>query len=337
VKRAHDGIAAQAPSILVLPHGYITDIAIAPSNSSVGYADHHSQYDTADGRVYKTTDRGLTWTLVSASSLPSNLHILRLMVDEEDEDVLYLLAGEGRFTCGPAVLYESADGSVTWTPIATGLGQIADTAQAPGDPNTLYISTYGDVWDAGYRCIQDDPDGGYIYRAHFDGSWSWEPITDESNLGNRNLLLWPDAGDPQTLRAIDLDYPEVWETTDGGATRRASGVPLAAETLGQRPLLRRLRSRLLGRPLQRRWRTDVGAPQRRAGVALRQPDPGGPHPPVRPLARFPRDRLLPTPHPSRSAHPQTAPAVGAPTGMGRPVRPPPLELLSALPLETSEV
>ncbi len=203
---------------LVLPHGYITDIAIAPSNPAVGYAAHHSQYDAADGTVYKTTDRGLTWTLVSDASLPGNLHILKLMVDEEDEDVLYLLAGEGRFACGPALLYESADGGVTWTTIATSLGQIADAALAPGDPNTLYVSTYGDVWDPGYHCIRDDPNGGYVYQGYFDGSWSWEQITDENNLGSRNLLLWPDANDSQTLRVIDLDYPEVWETTDGGAT-----------------------------------------------------------------------------------------------------------------------
>ncbi len=202
----------------VLPHGYITDIAIAPGNARVGYAAHHTRYDTPDGTVYKTADRGLTWKQVSTSSLPGNLHILKLMVTPEDEDVLYLLAGEGRFTCGPAALYESTDGGMTWTRLASRLGQIADAALDPNDAHVLYLSTYGDVWDSGYRCVTDDPNGGYLYRGHFDGHWTWEPLTDGDDLGSRNLLIWPDADDQHALRVIDIDYPELWETIDGGST-----------------------------------------------------------------------------------------------------------------------
>ncbi|RME05815.1 MAG: hypothetical protein D6803_08080, partial [Anaerolineae bacterium] len=106
----------------VLNHGYITDIAIAPSNPRVGYAAHHSQYNVADGAVYKTTDRGRTWARVSGASLPNGLHILKLLVSPQDEDVLYALAGEGRFACGPAVLYESVDGGRTWARLAANLG-----------------------------------------------------------------------------------------------------------------------------------------------------------------------------------------------------------------------
>jgi photosystem II stability/assembly factor-like uncharacterized protein len=202
----------------VLDHGYITDIAIAPGNPHVGYAAHHSQYNVADGAVYKTTDRGLTWTRVSTSSLPGNLHILKLIVDREDEDVLYLLAGEGRFACGPAVLYESADGGLTWRRIAADLGQIADVALDPNDANTLYLTTYGDVWDPGYECVTDDPNGGYLYRGRFDGAWTWAQWSHEDDLGRRNLLIWPDADDQHALRVIDIDYAEIRETTDGGAT-----------------------------------------------------------------------------------------------------------------------
>ncbi len=202
----------------VLSHGYITDIEIARSNPSVGYAAHHSQYNVADGTIYKTADRGQTWVRVSDGTLPGNLHILELAVDWEDEDVLYLLAGEGRFACGPAVLYESADGGVTWTRIAASLGQIADFALDPNDPNVFYLTTYGDVWDPGYECIADDPNGGYLYQGRFDGGWTWTQLTDESNLGSRNLLIWPDADDQHALRVIDIDYPEIWETTDGGST-----------------------------------------------------------------------------------------------------------------------
>ena len=207
----------------VLDHGYITDIEMAPSNPNVGYATHHSEYNVADGVIYKTTDRGQTWTKVSDETLPSNLYILKLAVDKRDEDVLYALAGEGRFTCGPAVLYESTDGGRTWTRIAADLGQIADFALDPNDSHTLYLTTYGNVWDPGYKCITDDPDGGYLYRGHYDGGWTWDRWTDGNDLGRRNLLVWPDADDRHAVRVIDIDYPEIWETTDRGVTWQRLG------------------------------------------------------------------------------------------------------------------
>lgn len=207
----------------VLMHGYITDIKFAHSNPNVGYAAHHTQFNVADGAVYKTTDRGQTWIRVSDDTLPGNLHILELIVDWEDEDVLYLLAGEGRFACGPAALYESSNGGVTWRRIAADLGQIADAALDPNDANTLYVTTYGDVWNPGYRCITDDPNGGYLYQGHFDGTWTWTAWSHDDDLGRRNLLIWPDADDQHALRVLDIDYPEIWETTDAGDTWQRLG------------------------------------------------------------------------------------------------------------------
>jgi len=218
--RSNDGGETFQP---VLTSGYITDITFAPSNPNVGYAAHHSQYNIADGTIYKTTNRGQTWAKASNNTLPGNLHILELIVDWEDENVLYLLAGEGRFACGPAVLYESADGGQTWTRIAASLGQIADIALDPNDTNTLYLTTYGDVWDPGYQCITDDPNGGYLYAGYFNGSWTWTQLTDQNNLGSRNLWVWPDADDQRALRVIDMDYPEIWETTDSGTTWQLLG------------------------------------------------------------------------------------------------------------------
>ncbi len=202
----------------VLPHGYITDITISPSNPRVGYAAFHSRYDVADGRIYKSTDRGNTWRPISGSTLPGNLHILDVIVDWEDENVVYLLAGEGRFACGPAVLYESADGGVTWSRVAAHLGQIAHVALDPQDANVLYLTTYGDVWNPGYTCVHDDPHGGYLYRGKYNGTWTWEQLTHPDDLGSRNLWVWPDADDAHALRVIDMDYPQIWESTDRGQT-----------------------------------------------------------------------------------------------------------------------
>ncbi len=203
----------------VLTHGYITDIVFGVSNPQVGYATYHSEYDVADGVVYKTTDRGQTWARISGASLPDNLHILKLMVAPHDANVLYALTGEGRFACGPAALFQSKDGGRSWRRLAPALGQIADATLDPNNPYVLYVTTYGDVWDPGYECIHDDPNGGYVYRGVFrQGAWRWEKISSDDDLGQRNLLLWPDADDAHALRVIDMDWPELWETTDNGAT-----------------------------------------------------------------------------------------------------------------------
>jgi aryl-phospho-beta-D-glucosidase BglC (GH1 family)/photosystem II stability/assembly factor-like uncharacterized protein len=202
----------------VLDGGYVTAIAIAPGAPAVGYAARHSEWNVADGQVYRTTNRGLNWSRTSSAGLPANLHILDLLVDPRDADVVHLLAGEGRFACGPAVLYSSRDGGRNWTRLAPDLGQAADIALDPDDADILYLSTYGDVWDPGYTCVADDAGGGYLYRGDFDGTWQWTRLTDGENLAQRNLAIWPDRDDRRALRVIDLDYPEVWESTDGGAT-----------------------------------------------------------------------------------------------------------------------
>ncbi len=202
----------------VLKSGYITAIQIAAGNPAIGYAASHSAYNAPDGVVRKTVDNGRSWRRISNGSLPTGHHILKLIIDPEDEDVLYLLAGEGRFTCGPAVLYESSDGGKNWAQIAANLGQIMDVALNPNNPNMLYVTTYGDVWDEGYKCIKDDPKGGFLHRGTFANGWQWEQVTTAENVGSRNALLWLDADDQQAIRLVDVERSQLWESVDEGST-----------------------------------------------------------------------------------------------------------------------
>ena len=204
--------------VRVLDHGYITALAFAPSDPNIGYAAHHSRHDVADGRVYATYDRGLTWQPLPNEGLPAGVHILTLQVHPQDPQTVYALTGEGRFACGPAALFVSTDGGVTWTRWAEDLGQVLDFALDPHSPERFYLSTYGDVWDPGYTCITDDPDGGWVYLGVTltADEPTWQVISQD--LGPRNVLLWPDRARPGGLRVLDLDWREVWATTDQGAT-----------------------------------------------------------------------------------------------------------------------
>lgn len=200
----------------VLDHGYVKDVAFAASNPRIGYAAYHSRFDMADGRLYRSEDRGRSWHPVAGAGLPADLRVLKVLVHPRDENRVFLLSGEDRFACGPAALFTSEDGGRTWYRLAPDLGQVLDVALDPHAPDALYLSTYGDLWDPGYQCLHDDPRGGRVYRGAFahDGPWEALPLP-EGRPGN--WLLWPDAKDP-ALRLLDLDVAALWETTDLGAS-----------------------------------------------------------------------------------------------------------------------
>ncbi len=202
---------------MVFPHGYIADIRLAPGDPSQGYATFHSAYDQADGQVLGTQDRGRTWHLLPNQGLPPGLHLLKLQVDPQNPERVFLLSGEGRFACGPARLFVSQDGGNSWHPVAPSLGQVLDFALDPLDPTRLYLTTYGDLWDPGYRCLHDDPRGGWLWVGQeTQGTWHWTRIS--TPLGSRNLLLWPHPTRPETLRVLDMDERSLWQTRDGGGT-----------------------------------------------------------------------------------------------------------------------
>ena len=194
----------------VLADGYVSAVAVSPANPQIVYAAWHSAWNVSDGRIYQSADNGQSWQPVSGPTLPGSLSILKLQLDPGDPETLYLLAGEARFTCGPAVAYRSVDGGATWAQIGGGLGQIMDLALDETAPNTIFLTTYGDVWDEGYNCIGDDPGGGYLYQSDDYGD-TWTRLTNTQ----RNALIWLDNDDDLAIRLIDLDGRELWESPDG--------------------------------------------------------------------------------------------------------------------------
>ncbi len=189
----------------VLDHGYITDLGLSPADPRVGYAAYHSEWNLADGQVFKTTDGGLTWARVSRN-LPTGLRILKLFLDPRDANTLYVVSGEGRFASGPAAAFRSTDGGVTWTAIGQGLGKVLDLGLSPHVPDRVYLSVL-------------DPDGdgpGVLYRSDNQGT-TWTRVAD------RGGRIWLPSDRPGVIRLIDPyhqfrwdDRNGVWESTDGG-------------------------------------------------------------------------------------------------------------------------
>jgi hypothetical protein len=191
----------------------VSAIRFAPSNPQIGYAAYHPEWNSTQGRIYKTTDRGLTWSLTSATP-PANLRILKLLVHPTNPNTVYLLSGKARFGTGNKALYRSTNGGSTWTRLGSTLGDVLDFTQEVSNPSVLYLTTYA-LFDTG-QGWQDYT--GSLYRSS-DGGNTW------SKRSDRTGALWLDRDDLKRVRIIDVARQQpwdarrgVWESADQGAT-----------------------------------------------------------------------------------------------------------------------
>jgi photosystem II stability/assembly factor-like uncharacterized protein len=124
-------------------------------------------FGTNKGRIYKSTDKGLNWTVSAITGWSAKY------VEPRFKDAMNGLAQDkSENTTG--ALVETSDGGETWTAItATGNTFTNDYAYVPGTPNT-YVSTGADV---------DNDAAGVTYS--FDGGHTWLDMT--ATLGTQFL------------------------------------------------------------------------------------------------------------------------------------------------------
>jgi photosystem II stability/assembly factor-like uncharacterized protein len=141
---AEDGIYRSADGgqsfRVAFPAVYTSAITAAPSDPSIVYAGCSTGYNTLDAQVYRSADRGVSWS--KASRLPEGLRILKLVVDPSDARRIYLVSGSDMFTPNAeSVLYRSVDGGSTWTRLRPGPDDVDDMDLDPGAPSVLYATT----------------------------------------------------------------------------------------------------------------------------------------------------------------------------------------------------
>ena len=204
----------------VLQSGYITDIKFAVNVPNIGYAAYHPAWNTANAKVYKSTDNGLTWNQVS-TNLPANIHILKIEIDPTDANTVYILTGNGRFVCGPADVFKSTDGGVTWTNLTSTMPEILDLAIDPNQPQNVYVTTMNA--DCSAQWYWTDLDGS-LYKST-DGGNTWG-----TPLSNRTGVIFLDPSNSSIIRLIDPREPYLWNpdagtwtSIDGGQTFTQTG------------------------------------------------------------------------------------------------------------------
>ncbi len=197
----------------VLTSGYITDIEMAVNQPNIGYATYHPTYNSKHGTIYKTTDTGWTWSPIT-TNLPDSLRLLKIVVNPHHADTLYVLSGNGRFACGPAEVYRSTDGGISWTHLTDSFPPILDLAMDPQHPDTLYISTMNADCNATYYWTDLL---GALYRST-DAGISWTYRSDYTGV----ILINPN--NTSHIRIIDPREPYPWNPRSGTFTSYDGGL-----------------------------------------------------------------------------------------------------------------
>ncbi len=139
--------------------GYRTYYAVAGNYYIDNDGDEYGTFQ--DGNVYKSTDRGLTWTWIDPPVTTEGQHLLDVACSRLDPDRLYLLCP------GSDQIFRSNDGGATWNDKSAGFPDMVNAGTRDHwdqDGYDLYIETSyegnSDLVFVGLLSIVGSPDGG---------------------------------------------------------------------------------------------------------------------------------------------------------------------------------
>jgi photosystem II stability/assembly factor-like uncharacterized protein len=162
-------VSRTEPAVWIGPDGgSVVCLAADPSDLSMIYAG------TVSGGLYKSQDRGLTWS--SSSYGLASLFIQSVSVDPHDGNVIYA----GPYAQG---IYKSTDAGKTWEPTNNGIAPrsiVYSIAIDPVDSRRIYAATR----------IQGTTYTGILYRSSDSGA-SWENVLEFSSDWVYSLSVSP--------------------------------------------------------------------------------------------------------------------------------------------------
>lgn len=228
----------------VLESGFCTDIAISKSDHNIGYATATSSHAKADGKIYKTTDNGKTWTALQGNLPTEDVMIQEIFINPQNANELYAHSYKGRFTESSTLvetLFKSTDGGITWTSVHTG---VFDFAVKSSDFNTVYItgkeigtlkstdggktwavcdaSAWGALHLSGDKTVRVIGSSKHFESTDSGKTWTETPIRSSDFAPG---IFWNGAGDSR--KCDDMSNSDVvfyknvawaWMSTDGGKT-----------------------------------------------------------------------------------------------------------------------
>ncbi|HEX2168361.1 MAG TPA: hypothetical protein VHG09_14095 [Longimicrobiales bacterium] len=213
------------------------DLAIAPSDTMqiwAGTGEEDSRNSISPGRgIYKSTDGGLTWTLMG---LEKTEHIARIIVHPDDPNTVWVAAAGATWRTNPERgLYKTTDGGQTWRLVkfVSDRAGMIDLIMHPRDPNTLFAASWERL--RGPYFLESGGPGSALWKST-DGGETWTevqgggfPETMKGRIGidisqsNPNIMYAlveaeaPD-GEDGGCRAAKEGGCGLYRSEDGGAT-----------------------------------------------------------------------------------------------------------------------
>lgn len=184
--------------------GRMTGIAFDPQNPNTLYVA------TAGGGVWKSTDKGASFTSITASRVEFAYY--GLAVDPKNSNIIYAGTGDLTGYYGNGLL-KSTDGGGSWTLLGTanfGANAVIAVLVHPNDSNRLFVAT---GW-AAQRPVQNQPPTPGIFRST-DGGTTWQRVLDCNPCRNGFTDLLMDPANPQVLYAANAGVG-IFKSTDGG-------------------------------------------------------------------------------------------------------------------------
>lgn len=187
---------------------------------------------SATGGVWKSTNRGTTWTPLFDQQSVSSIGAIEIA--PSDRSIIWVGTGEANnrqtSSWGDGV-YKSTDAGATWTHMGLADSfQISRIVIDPANPQIVYVAALGNLWG---------PEGERgLYKTE-DGGKTWQRVLyQDENTGIADVEMDPQS--PQTLFASAYERRRtvfgmngggpssaLYKTTDGGATWRklSRGLP----------------------------------------------------------------------------------------------------------------
>jgi len=189
-------------------------ITLDPNNPDILYLSVCS-YDSSKGGLYKTTDRGSTWTKIGKGKYFQNTTLMdepiRVRVNPQNSLHLYVADGVRGNTEG---FWVSTDGGMNFVQptgfynwqLTIGVIDVYDVAADPANFNHLLLS-FHNPWRTTGAGVAESPDGGQTWITHYPPPGSnWYAGMSIAFLGNSTTWLLGSQGQGY------------WRTADAGNT-----------------------------------------------------------------------------------------------------------------------
>ncbi|MEO7311228.1 MAG: hypothetical protein ABIX01_12575 [Chitinophagaceae bacterium] len=205
--------------------GSIGSVAVAPSDESilyVGEGEATLRGNVSEGLngMWKSDDGGRSWKNIG---LKNTRHIVRIVIHPRNPDIVWVAAIGHLFGANEERgIFKTIDGGKTWRKVlfANGNAGGAELVMEPGNPSTLYASTWN-ISRTPYSMESGGPGSG-LWKST-DGGETWVNLMDKKGMPKKevigNIGIAVSAVNPERVYAmIECKSRGLYRSDDGGNT-----------------------------------------------------------------------------------------------------------------------